>query len=119
MRAWRPLIAAALAATILLTLSASCQAGDGGRVDVAPFASSSPRFVLLVIYRLLDSAGLCYFSRFERRRGSMPRSEPAGRRLLVGVGALRTDDAVRLAQYAKAAGADAGLLAPVSFLPLD
>lgn len=38
--------------------------------------------------------------------------------LLVGVGALRTDAAVALATEAKAAGADAGLLAPVSYTPL-
>jgi 4-hydroxy-tetrahydrodipicolinate synthase len=38
--------------------------------------------------------------------------------ILVGVGALRTDEAVRLAQDAKAAGAAAGLLAPVSYTPL-
>ncbi|MGC1304178.1 MAG: dihydrodipicolinate synthase family protein, partial [Caulobacteraceae bacterium] len=38
--------------------------------------------------------------------------------LLVGIGALRTQDAVILAQDAKAAGADAGLLAPVSYTPL-
>jgi len=38
--------------------------------------------------------------------------------ILVGVGALRTDEAVRLAQDAKGAGAAAGLLAPVSYTPL-
>ena len=38
--------------------------------------------------------------------------------ILVGVGALRTDEAVRLAQDAKAAGAAAGLLAPVSYTAL-
>ena len=38
--------------------------------------------------------------------------------MLVGVGALRTDDAVRLAQDARDAGAAAGLLAPVSYTPL-
>jgi 4-hydroxy-tetrahydrodipicolinate synthase len=38
--------------------------------------------------------------------------------VLIGVGALRTDDAVRLAQDAQAIGAAAGLLAPVSYTPL-
>ena len=38
--------------------------------------------------------------------------------VLVGVGALRTDDAVDLARDAKAAGAAMGLLAPVSYTPL-
>lgn len=38
--------------------------------------------------------------------------------VIVGVGALRTDEAVRLAQDARAAGAAAGLLAAVSYTPL-
>lgn len=38
--------------------------------------------------------------------------------VIVGVGALRTDDAVALARDAGAAGADALLLAPVSYTPL-
>ena len=70
---------------------------------------------------LLGSTGTyAYLSRAERRRaveaavkelhGSVP--------LLVGIGALRTDDAVRHGQDAKAAGADAVLLAPVSYTPL-
>jgi 4-hydroxy-tetrahydrodipicolinate synthase len=37
---------------------------------------------------------------------------------MVGIGALRTDDAVRLGQDARAAGAHAVLLAPVSYSPL-
>ena len=94
-----------------------------GTVDVAGLR------VLLARLRAakVDSIGLLgstgsypYLSRAERRRaidaaveatqGSIP--------LLVGVGALRTDEAVRLAQDAKAAGATAGLLAPVSYTPL-
>ena len=38
--------------------------------------------------------------------------------VLVGVGALRTDEAVRMAQDAKGAGAEAGLLAAMSYTPL-
>ena len=38
--------------------------------------------------------------------------------VLAGIGALRTDAAVRLAQDARAAGAAAGLLAAVSYTPL-
>ncbi|MEJ0067239.1 MAG: dihydrodipicolinate synthase family protein [Caulobacteraceae bacterium] len=38
--------------------------------------------------------------------------------VMAGVGALRTDEAVALAKDAKAAGAGAGLLAPVSYTPL-
>ncbi len=70
---------------------------------------------------LLGSTGSYpYFNRDQRRRavqaavalaeGTVP--------ILVGVGALRTDDAVRLAQDARDAGAVAGLLAPVSYTPL-
>lgn len=35
--------------------------------------------------------------------------------LIVGVGALRTDTVVALARHAKASGADALLVAPVSY----
>ena len=69
---------------------------------------------------LLGSTGSYpYLSRAERRRaieiavahvGSIP--------ILAGVGALRTDEAVALSQDARAAGAAAGLLAPVSYTPL-
>lgn len=70
---------------------------------------------------LLGSTGSYpYLSREERRRAvETARDEVAGRvPLLVGVGALRTDEAVGLAQDAKVAGADVGLLAPVSYTPL-
>ncbi|MCJ2050943.1 dihydrodipicolinate synthase family protein [Methylobacterium sp. J-070] len=70
---------------------------------------------------LLGSTGTyAYLSRAERRRAVAIAAETLGGRvpLLVGVGALRTDDAVRLAQDARSAGADAGLLAPVSYTPL-
>ncbi len=70
---------------------------------------------------LLGSTGTyAYLSRVERRRAV----EAAARELhgtvplLVGIGALRTDDTVRHGQDAKAAGADAVLLAPVSYTPL-
>lgn len=70
---------------------------------------------------LLGSTGTyAYLSRAERRRAlEAAVDEVAGRvPLLVGVGALRTDEAVRLAQDAKGAGAAVGLLAPVSYTPL-
>jgi len=70
---------------------------------------------------LLGSTGTYpYLTRAERRR-AVDAAAPiiAGRvPLLVGVGALRTDDAVALAGDALAAGADAGLLAAVSYVPL-
>src|SRR5207253_10287074 len=61
-----------------------------------------------------------YLSRVERRRALDAAVEESGGRapIMVGVGALRTDEAVRLAQDARAAGAAAGLLAPVSYTPL-
>jgi 4-hydroxy-tetrahydrodipicolinate synthase len=70
---------------------------------------------------LLGSTGSYpYLSRAERRRALEVAMYEAGGRvpILVGVGALRTDDAVRLAQDAQAIGAAAGLLAPVSYTPL-
>lgn len=60
-----------------------------------------------------------FFSAAERRRALDAALSEAGEvPVLAGVGALRTDDAVRLAADARAAGAAAGLLAPVSYTPL-
>lgn len=69
---------------------------------------------------LLGSTGTyAYLSRSERRRALDAALREAGPvPILVGIGALRTDEAVRLAQDATAAGAAAGLLAPVSYTPL-
>ena len=69
---------------------------------------------------LLGSTGTYLFlSRAERRRALDAGLEEAGAvPIVVGVGALRTDEAVRLAQDAQAAGAAAGLLAPVSYTQL-
>ncbi len=70
---------------------------------------------------LLGSTGAyAYLSREERRRAVEAAKESIGERvpLLVGVGALRTDHAQQLARDAEAAGADALLLAPVSYAPL-
>jgi 4-hydroxy-tetrahydrodipicolinate synthase len=75
----------------------------------------------------VDSVGLLgstgsypYFSRDERRRAVEAATALADGNtpILVGIGALRTDDAVRLAQDARDAGATAGLLAAVSYTPL-
>ncbi|MFP3435045.1 dihydrodipicolinate synthase family protein, partial [Paraburkholderia sp. SIMBA_061] len=61
-----------------------------------------------------------YLSRSERRRAVAAAAEVLGGRtaLIVGVGALRTDDAEALARDAADAGADGLLLAPVSYTPL-
>ncbi|HET7410338.1 MAG TPA: dihydrodipicolinate synthase family protein, partial [Paracoccaceae bacterium] len=87
------------------------------------------------LYRLLsrlrqagvDSVGLlgstgtyAYLSRTERRRAVEAAVECLDGRvpLIVGVGALRTDEAEALARDAEAAGADGLLLAPVSYTQL-
>ena len=94
-----------------------------GRVDLAALR----RLVARLHAAKVDSIGLlgstgtyAYLSRSERRRAlDAALEEVAGQApILVGVGALRTDEAVRLAEDAKAAGAAAGLLAPVSYTPL-
>ncbi|WP_236552479.1 dihydrodipicolinate synthase family protein [Belnapia sp. F-4-1] len=70
---------------------------------------------------LLGSTGTyAYLTRAERRRAVEAVSASLSGRvpLIVGVGALRTDDARDLARDAEAAGADGLLLAPVSYTPL-
>lgn len=70
---------------------------------------------------LLGSTGTyAYLDRAERRRTVEAALEEVGDAIpvVVGIGALRTDEAVRLAQDAKQAGAAAGLLAAVSYTPL-
>ncbi|UFW88373.1 dihydrodipicolinate synthase family protein [Bradyrhizobium barranii] len=94
-----------------------------GRVDVGALRA----LVSPLLAAGVDSVGLLgstgsypYFTREERRRAvETVVDQAAGRTpILVGVGALRTDDAVTLARDAGAAGAAAGLLAPVSYTPL-
>jgi len=70
---------------------------------------------------LLGSTGSYpYLTRLERRRAIEAAVDEIGGKtpILVGIGALRTDEAVQFGQDAKAAGADAVLLAPVSYTPL-
>ena len=70
---------------------------------------------------LLGSTGTyAYLTRAERRRAIEAAAEALRGQtgLIVGIGALRTDDAQDLARDAKAAGADGLLLAPVSYTPL-
>ncbi|MGT2480054.1 dihydrodipicolinate synthase family protein [Methylobacterium oryzae CBMB20] len=70
---------------------------------------------------MLGSTGTyAYLTREERRRAVTLAAEVAGGRvpLLVGIGALRTDEGDPTGPDARAAGADAGLLAPVSYTPL-
>ncbi len=70
---------------------------------------------------LLGSTGTyAYLTRTERRRTVRAAVKSVGGKtpLIVGVGALRTDDAQDLARDAEAEGADALLLSPVSYTPL-
>lgn len=70
---------------------------------------------------LLGSTGAyMYLTAAERLRAIEAAKEVCSGRipLIVGVGALRTDHSVELAQSARTAGADGLLLAPVSYTPL-
>ncbi|GGF67114.1 dihydrodipicolinate synthase family protein [Azorhizobium oxalatiphilum] len=93
-----------------------------GRVDTAAVEKLVGRLAAAKVdsIGLLGSTGTyAYLSRAERRRALDAALPVAGDvPVLVGVGALRTDEAVKLAQDAKAAGAAAGLLAAVSYTPL-
>ncbi|WP_120010376.1 dihydrodipicolinate synthase family protein [Teichococcus vastitatis] len=96
---------------------------ERGRVDIAALA---------VLLRPLEAAGVdsvgllgstgtyAYLTRAERRQAIDAAVECLGGRvpLIVGVGALRTDDAQVLARDAQSAGANGLLLAPVSYTPL-
>ncbi len=67
-----------------------------------------------------STGGYAFLTRAERRRAvEAAVSRIAGRMpVIVGVGALRTDEAQSLARDAAEAGADGLLLAPVSYTPL-
>lgn len=99
-------------------------ADANGRVDTANLRKLVAPLVAVGVdsIGLLGSTGTyVYLTRDERRRAlEAALEEAAGRTpILVGVGALRTDEAVQLALDAKSAGAAAGLLAPVSYTPLS
>src|SRR4051812_21296698 len=84
-----------------------------GRVDTDALQGLLERLVSAGVdsIGLLGSTGsYAYLTRSERRRAvEAAVACVTGRvQLLVGVGALRTDEAVALTQDAKAAGADAG-----------
>ncbi|UVK35553.1 dihydrodipicolinate synthase family protein (plasmid) [Mesorhizobium sp. AR10] len=94
-----------------------------GRVDTKALRKLITRLCAAKVdsIGLLGSTGTyMYLSREERRRALAEALDEAGAQtpVVVGVGALRTDEAVRLAQDAKALGAAAGLLAAVSYAPL-
>jgi 4-hydroxy-tetrahydrodipicolinate synthase len=95
-----------------------------GRVDTVALRRLIDRLTAAGVdsIGLLGSTGIyMYLTREERRRALEAAQEQCGGKipLVVGVGALRTDDAIRLAQDAKAIGAAVGLLSPVSYAPLS
>ena len=98
-------------------------ADEEGRVDTDALAGLLERLRLAEMdsVGLLGSTGTyAYLSRPERRRAIEAAVACLGGRvpIIVGIGALRTDDARDLARDAQAAGANGLLLAPVSYTPL-
>ena len=98
-------------------------ADDRGRVDTDALAGLLERLCEAGVdsVGLLGSTGTyAYLARPERRRAIESAAECVGGRIpiIVGIGALRTDDTRDLARDAQAAGADALLLAPISYTPL-
>ncbi len=98
-------------------------ADASGRVDPAVLAALLQHIVDAGAQSigLLGSTGAyAFLTRDERRRAVETAVKTVGGRIpvIVGVGALRTDEAQALARDAKGAGADGLLLAPVSYVPL-
>jgi 4-hydroxy-tetrahydrodipicolinate synthase len=98
-------------------------ADEQGRIDAGALRVLLKRLVDARVgsIGLLGSTGTYpYLTRAERRRAIEAAVDQVGGQvpIMVGIGALRTNEAVRLGQDAKGAGADAVLLAPVSYAPL-
>lgn len=96
---------------------------DAGRVDTTALTRLLERIRQAgadSIGLLGSTGGYAFLSRDERRRAVEAAMDSVGGRtpVIVGVGALRTDEAEALARDAKAAGADGLLLAPMSYTPL-
>lgn len=98
-------------------------ADDAGRVDTDALQALVARIVdgKANSIGVLGSTGTyAYLTREERRRALQSAIEAAGGKIpiIAGIGAIRTDEAQALARDAAALGADALLLAPVSYTPL-
>ncbi|VWC76691.1 dihydrodipicolinate synthase [Burkholderia lata] len=96
---------------------------ESGRVDTSALRGLVARLrdAKVDSIGLLGSTGsYVYLTREERRRALEAAIDEVGKQvpIVVGIGALRTDDAVKLAQDAKSIGASVGLLAAVSYAPL-
>lgn len=94
-----------------------------GRVDTATLARLLERIAVAgadSIGLLGSTGGYAFLSREERQRAVEAAVECVGGKIpiIVGVGALRTDEAEALARHAGKAGADGLLLAPMSYTPL-
>ncbi|UVF20461.1 dihydrodipicolinate synthase family protein [Microvirga terrae] len=94
-----------------------------GRVDTTVLRRLVARLVAAEVdsIGLLGSTGIyMYLTRDERRRAIEAALEEASGRtpIIAGIGALRTDEAVGLAQDARDIGAAAGLLSAASYTPL-
>jgi 4-hydroxy-tetrahydrodipicolinate synthase len=98
-------------------------ADENGRVDT----DALQRLVARIVEAKANSIGLLgstgayvYLAREERRRAVKAAVECASGKVpvIVGIGALRTDEVQALARDAATSGANALLLAPVSYTPL-
>lgn len=94
-----------------------------GTVDVAAMAALAGMLARSGVDSLgvLGSTGTyAYLTRAERHRAvtATVRAVDGRKPVIVGIGALRTDEAQDLARDALAAGADGLLMAPVSYTPL-
>ncbi len=99
-------------------------ADEAGRVDTDALQGLVARIIdgKANSIGLLGSTGIyAYLSREERRRAVSAAVEAANGQIpiIAGISALRTDDTQALARDAASAGADALLLAPVSYMPLS
>ena len=104
-----------LSAFPITPCDASGQLLEGELEDLLqPFNSADVQSV-----GLLGSTGTyAYLSRETRRAAVACARKAVQKPLIVGVGAIRTDDAISLAKDAAKEGADGLLLAPVSYTPL-
>lgn len=96
---------------------------ETGKVDTVSVARLAERLAaekVDSIGLLGSTGGYAFLTREERRRAVEAAANAVGNRvpLLVGVGAMRTDEAQALARDAAGCGASALLLAPVSYTPL-
>ncbi|HEY8578050.1 MAG TPA: dihydrodipicolinate synthase family protein [Devosia sp.] len=94
-----------------------------GRVDTEMLACLMERLCEAKVdsIGLLGSTGIYAYLPVEERKRALEAAVEAvqGRvPIVVGVGALRSDNAVALTKHAQTAGADALLMAPVSYTPL-